>query len=194
MPPQEPSPPAPPDSLTNLLHEWREGSGTAFASVIDQVYARLHGMAAARLNQAGRAVTLSPTELLHDVLIDVMPAPMDWQSRAHFFATMSLAIRSMLVDHARARAAKKRAGNQVRVTLTDVDGALIAPLEMLMLDQALNQLEQEDARSGQVLHLTYFAGLEPEEIANVLNVSLATVSRDLRFARAWVHEAFADGR
>ncbi len=191
---QVPSPPPPPDSLTNLLHEWRQGSGTAFTSLIDQVYVRLHSMAAQRVNQAGRSATLSPTELLHEVLIDVMPSPMDWQSRAHFFATMSLAIRSMLVDHARARAARKRGGDQLQVTLTDVDGALVAPLEMLMLDQALNQLEQEDPRSGQVLHLTYFAGLEPEEIANVLNVSLATVSRDLRFARAWVHEAFADGR
>ena len=190
LPPQTP----PPDhALTNLLHAWREGSGTAFASLIDQVYARLHSMSALRVAQAGKS-TLSPTELLHEVLADVMKTPMDWQNRAHFFATMSLAMRAMLVDHARARSRNKRGGDLLQVTFTDMDGASSASYEMLLLDQVLTKLEAEDPRSGQVLHLTYFAGLSLEEIANVLSISIPTVTRDLRFAKARVQAAFDDER
>ena len=188
---------APPTAhaLTDLLYQWREGSGSAFASLIDQVYARLHSMAAIRVNQAGRSVTLSPTELLHEVLIDAMPAPMDWQNRAHFYATMSPVIRSTLVDHALARAANKRGGDPIRVTLTGADvGEESMAFDLLVIDQALSRLEAEDARCGQVMHLTYFGGLSQEEIANVLHISVASVTRGLRFARAALAKALIDER
>lgn len=182
-------------NLTNLLHQWREGSGSAFSALIDQVYVRLHGMASSRVNQAGRAATISPTELLHEVLLDVMPAPMDWQNRAHFFATMSLVIRSTLVDHARMRSSNKRGGDQVRVTLTNVDiGEESMAFDLLAIEEALSQLEAEDPRCGQVMHLTYFGGLSQEEIANVLNISVASVTRDLRYARASLAKALIDIR
>lgn len=181
------------DSLTNLLHAWREGSGTAFGTVIDQVYDQLRAMAASRVNRSGGSLTLSPTELLHEVLLKVMPAPMDWNNRAHFFATMSLAIRSVLVDHARARVADKRGGERIRVTLTgDVGGGEEAmAADLLALEQALTQLEKHDPRCGQVLHLTYFGGLSREEVASILNISIPTVTRDLRFSRAWVAKNMA---
>lgn len=179
-------------SLTALLQAWRQGSGTAFGSLIDQVYGQLRAMAASRVSRSGGALTLSPTELLHDVLLKVMPAPMEWKDRAHFFATMSLAIRSMLVDHARARAAEKRGGNLLRVTFTGADvGSESSALDLLALEQALTQLEALDPRCGQVMHLTYFGGLSQEEIAALLNISIPTVVRDLRFARAWIDQAMA---
>ena len=182
------------DSLTTLLHAWRAGSGTAFADVMDQVYDQLRAIAANRVNRSGGSVTLSPTELLHEALLKVAPAPMEWHDRAHFFASMSLAIRSVLVDHARARVADKRGGHdRVHVTLTDGIGAgeESVAADLLALEQALTQLEAMDARCGQVLHLTYFGGLEREEVAAILNISVPTVARDLRFSRAWVAKAMA---
>ena len=181
------------DSLTTLLHAWRAGSGTAFANVIDQVYDQLRTMAASRLGRSRGPITLSPTELLHEMLVKVMPSPMDWSNRAHFFATMSLAIRSVLVDHARARVMEKRGGDRIRVTLTGElePGEESLAADLLALEQALTRLEALDPRVGQVLHLTYFGGLTREEVAAILNVSLPTVARDLRFARAWVTKAMA---
>jgi RNA polymerase sigma factor (TIGR02999 family) len=173
--------------LTTILHAWRDGSGKAFEKVIDQVYGELKVIAVKRLNQFGSAATLSPTELLHEALIDIMPTNMDFRSRAHFFATMSLAIRSVLVDHARARAANKRGGDFVRVTLTNADvGEESMAIDLLAMEQALTQLEVLDARCGQVMHLTYFGGLAQDEIAELLTISVPTVKRDLRFARAWM--------
>jgi RNA polymerase sigma factor (TIGR02999 family) len=190
---QPPSPPASPSplpsaDLTTLLRAWREGSGTAFGNLIDQVYGELKAIAAKRLGVSGGAATLSPTELLHEALIGIMPSQMDFENRAHFFATMSLAIRSILVDHARARAADKRGGGElVRVTLSDLEiGEESQAIDLLTIEQALTQLEALDPRCGQIMHLTYFAGLEQDEIALLLNTSVSTVTRDLKFARGWI--------
>ena len=186
-------PELPAADLTTMLRAWREGSGTAFGDVIDQVYGELKRIAARRLNQSGGSATLSPTEVLHEALIGIMPTNMDFKNRAHFFATMSLAIRSILVDHARARAANKRGGNQIRVTLTHAEvGEESQDIDLLAIEQALSQLEALDPRCGQIMHLTYFAGLEQDEIAALLNTSVSTVTRDLKFARGWVTRALAD--
>lgn len=179
--------------LTTMLKQWRDGSGTAFADLIDRVYDELKVMANRRLSQSGNSATVSPTELLHEALIGVMPSTMDFKDRAHFFATMSLAIRSILVDHARARAANKRGGDLVRVTLTGIDVAETADLEKLIaIDEALKALEAVDPRCAQVIHLTYFGGLSQSEIAKHMNISIPTVMRDVRFARNWLAKALAD--
>jgi RNA polymerase sigma factor (TIGR02999 family) len=175
--------------LTTLLHAWRAGSDPAFSALIDRVYGELTRIAATRLNQFGGHATLTPTDLLHEALIGIMPTDMDFKNRAHFFATMSLAIRSILVDHARARSANKRGGDMIRVTLTNAD----VGEESMALDLLANRLEVEDARCAQVMHLTYFGGLEQEAIATLLDVSIPTVKRDLRFARAWLTEAMSGG-
>jgi RNA polymerase sigma factor (TIGR02999 family) len=190
-----PSSPKEEDSpdLTTLLHAWREGSGTAFGSVIDQMYVELRRIAAFRLSQNGGAETLTPTDLLHEAILGVMPKTMDFKNRAHFIATMSLAIRSILVDHARARAALKRGGDQVRVTLTGIEpGEESQAINLLSIEQALTELEAHDPRCGQIMHLTYFAGLEQDDIAMLLNTSVSTVTRDLKFARGWLARALRD--
>ena len=142
---------------------------------------------------AGGMVTLSPTELLHEALIGILPTAMDFKNRTHFFATMSLSIRSILIDHARARSANKRGGDLVRITLSNADqGEESQVMDLLAIDQALSQLETLDPRCGQIMHLTYFAGLEQDEIAALLDVSVSTVTRDLKFARGWVTRALAN--
>lgn len=180
----------PSDSLTALLHSWRQGSGTAFESLIDRVYDQLRAIAARRLRQSGGSATLSPTELVHEVILGLMDAPREFQNRVHFFATLSLAVRSLLVDHARARAANKRGGGLVRVTLSlAVLGDEGRIVDLLAIEEALVQLERLDARCGQVMHLTCFSGLSREEIAGLLGLSVPTVDRELRFARAWIRKA-----
>ena len=180
--------PAEKSSLTTLLEAWRQGDGAAFSQLFDQVYGQLKSIAAQRLRQVGSDSTLSPTELLHEAVLRISDIPPDWKNRAHFFASMSLIIRATLVDHARASAAHKRGGNHLHITLTDASvGEESQIADLLSLDQALNTLEKIDERGSQILHLTYFAGLTREDIAGVLNISIATVDRELRFARAWLH-------
>lgn len=179
--------------LTRLLHEWRNGDGRAFSALIEQAYPALKRIAARRIGSHGGTATLSPTDLVHETALGVMQSSMDFSNRVHFFATMSLAMRSILVDHARARAADKRGGGlQVSLSRADAgdDGGLA--VDLLILEQALQQLEALDPRCGQVMHLTYFGGLQQDEIAVVLGVSVPTVKRDLRFARSWLLKALGD--
>ncbi|HSX58924.1 MAG TPA: ECF-type sigma factor [Tahibacter sp.] len=188
-------PASPPPALTDLLHAWKGGEGAAFHRVVDLAYEQLKQIAVQRLRHRSQAVTLTPTELLHDALLRIADAPRDWKNRAHFFASMSLFIRSTLVDHARARAAAKRSDGAGDVTLSFVDaGEPSMAAELLAFDQALRRLEALDPRGAEVLHLTYFAGLDREQIAAVLGVSLSSVDRDLRFTRAWLREELELGR
>jgi RNA polymerase sigma factor (TIGR02999 family) len=184
----------PGDSLTTLLHQWKQGSGTAFASLIDEVYDQLRAIAAKRVLQSAGMATLSPTELVHEALLNVMPSPMEFQNRVHFLATMSLAIRSILVDHARARAASKRGGGLVQVTLTNIEVAdATSTFDLMAIDEALGKLEALDPRCGEIMHLSYFGGMSHEEIAVFLDISVSTVKRDLRFAHGWFAKHFAHG-
>jgi len=176
-------------ALTDLLRSWRDGEGAAYHEIIQLAYAQLKQIAAQRLGQRGRELTLTPTELLHDALLRVAEAPRDWSNRAHFYASMSLFIRSTLVDYARARQALKRGEPAQHVSLSLLeDGEPAMAADLIALDQALVKLAALDPRGSQVLHLTYFAGLDREQIAGVLGVSLSSVDRDLRFTRAWLRE------
>ncbi|MBO9663924.1 ECF-type sigma factor [Dokdonella sp.] len=181
--------------LTRLLHEWRNGDGRVFSVLIEQAYPALKRIALQRVDQQNGAATLSPTELVHETALGMMQSPADFANRAHFFATMSLAMRSILVDRARARAADKRGGDCVQISLSGVEAGDDASMavDLLALEQALTELEALDPRCGQVMHLTYFGGLQQEEIAVVLGVSVPTVKRDLRFARSWLLQAIGDG-
>jgi RNA polymerase sigma factor (TIGR02999 family) len=175
-------------TLASLLAQWQKGDGAAFASLFAQVYVELKSVAVMRIAQVSGNATLTPTELLHEAVLRVMDAGAIWQNRAHFFASMSIYMRSVLVDHARARQSDKRAAVFAQITLIDADGGEESGIgDLLALDHALNQLEQLDARSSAVLHLTYFAGLKRTEISDVLKVSPQVVDRELRFAKSWLN-------
>jgi RNA polymerase sigma factor (sigma-70 family) len=117
------------------------------------------------------------------------PGTKNWRSRAHFFANVSLHMRSVLVDRARARNAEKRGSGAIHVTLSSVEYTEESMVtELIALDELLNALKKMDARAAEILHLTYFAGLSREEIAEVLELSITTVDRELRFARAWLSD------
>lgn len=175
-------------TVTVLLRAWQAGDQAALGSLMRQIIADLQRMAASRLRGA-ETPSLASHDLMQEALLKVMASPPEWQNRAHFFATLSLTMRSVLVDHARARQADKRGGQwqQVTYTLSAVGEESIVA-DLLTLDQLLTQLAAVDARAAEVLQMTYFAGMERADIATVLALSVPTVDRELRFARAWLAE------
>lgn len=174
------------ESLTLLLHAWKQGDPSAFERLVRAVHGDFLRMASSRLS-GHDAQTLTRGDLVNEAWLRLMQSPKDWANRAHFFATASLTIRSVLTDHARQRLAGKRGGPRVRLSLTEAEmGEESMAADLLTLDALLKQLAALDARSAQVIELTYFTGLQRDEIAQVLDVSLATVDRELRFARAWL--------
>ncbi len=175
-------------TITSLLAQWQQGDGAALAALFEQAYVELKNVAAMRIAQVSGNATLSPTELLHEAVLRVMDAQAVWQNRAHFFASMSIYMRAVLVDRARARQSDKRMAVFARVTLIDAEGGEASGIsDLLALDQALTQLENLDARSSAVLHLTYFGGLKRTEISEILQVSPQVVDRELRFAKSWLN-------
>jgi RNA polymerase sigma factor (TIGR02999 family) len=174
-------------SLTVLLEAWRKGEGAVFGVLFDQAYAELRRIARQRIGSMGSDLTLSPTELVHEAVLRVMKNDQQWQDGNHFFASLSLYMRAVLVDRARARASLKRGGGATHLALSQVElGGDSGSLDLLALNSALGRLESLDPRAGAVLHLTCFAGLKRQQIAEVLGVSVQIVDRELRFAKSWL--------
>jgi len=172
--------------LTVLLRAWQGGDRDAFGRLIQHVHGELRRMAQSRLRGA-ETPSLAADDLVSEALLKLLDAPTDWQSRAHFFATVSRTMRSVVVDHARARQTDKRGGDwqNISYSLSDIgEESMIA--DLLTLDRLLDRLSASDPRASEILQLTYFAGLQREEIATVLDLSLRTVDRELRFSRAWL--------
>jgi RNA polymerase sigma factor (TIGR02999 family) len=176
--------------ITELLHAWRGGDRAALAAAMPGLYESLRRIAAARL-EGESAVTLSPTGLVHEAMLRLLGSHVDFASRSHFLGVAALHMRGVLVDQARARLAARRGGGAVRITL---DAAVEpeaddAALDLLALDQALRSLNAEDRRAAAVMEMSCFAGMQREEIATAIGISVPTVDRDLRFARAWLNRA-----
>jgi RNA polymerase sigma factor (TIGR02999 family) len=177
--------------LTQLLRAWSGGDASAGDAVLALVYDRIRQIAARRVRSDGGA--LQPTELVHELVINLLDSQVQWEDRVHFFKTAAVAMRNILYDLGRKQAAAKHGGGQVRVTLraADVDvGDDGSDAEAL--HEALLDLRQQDPRKADVIELTYLVGLGLEEVAGVLDVSLATVNRDLRFARAWMKQRLSE--
>jgi RNA polymerase sigma factor (TIGR02999 family) len=174
-------------SLTTLLEDWQQGDGAVYGAVFEQAYGELRRIARQRIRSMGSGVTLSPTELVHEAALRVIDTELHWKDRNHFFASLSLYMRAVLVDRARARASLKRGGGATHLALSQVElGGDSGSLDLLALDSALQRLEELDPRCGSVLHLTCFAGLKRQQIAEVLDVSVQIVDRELRFAKSWL--------
>ena len=177
---------SPQSPITELLHAWRGGDAAVLPELTELVYAQLRQMAGQRL-RAAPSPTMNPTALVHEAFLRLYDSDIDWRDRAHFFALAALHMRNVLVDHARGQQADKRGGGALHITLGGVQEAQpIVDANLLALDEALQRLESADARTGRIIELTYFGGLNRDEIAHVLEVSVPTVDRGLRFGRAWL--------
>jgi RNA polymerase sigma factor (TIGR02999 family) len=180
--------PEAPSEITRLLRRWAEGDADAFDRLVPIVYDRLRQLARQRLRGSPGA-TLDTTGLVHEVYLKLADAPqVTLRDRGHFLALASRVMRNLLADHARARRAAKRGGGEAALGLIEEaawmpDDDLDAVTE---LDEALRRLEVLDARQSRILEQRYFGGLSLEETAEALGVSLATVKRELRSARAWL--------
>lgn len=176
--------------LTLLLRAWSNGSGPAGDAVMALVYERIRALAANRLRSEGGRSAIQPTELVSELVINLLQADVDWQDRVHFFKTVQVAMRNILHDLARRQMALKHGGGQFRVTLgaAEQQAAGEDAAEAEALHEALRLLREEDARKADVLELSFLVGLGHEEIARVLDISLPTVNRDLRFAKAWLKQ------
>ncbi|MEO8673115.1 MAG: ECF-type sigma factor [Tahibacter sp.] len=176
--------------VTEWLQAWRAGDAGVLPQLTEAVYAELRRMAWRRLRAEQGSATLNPTALVNEAFVRLCENNTDWNNRAHFFALAALHMRNVLVDHARQRHADKRGGNALHVTLGSADETPVeASVDLVELDQALKHLENEDPRTGKVIELTYFGGMNRDEVAVVLEISVPTVDRCLRYGRARLKQA-----
>jgi RNA polymerase sigma-70 factor (ECF subfamily) len=178
-----------PEQITIWLARWREGDQDARDQVFGVVHSRLREIAGCLLQRQRSDHTLEPNALVNELCIRLFGTQnLNYNDRAHFFAAAAQTMRRILIDYARAGLAEKRGGEQQRVSLSGLDGVTPVALneDLLDLDAALSKFVTLDPRAAQVVELRFFAGLEEDEVAEVLGVSAITVKRDWKAARAWL--------
>jgi len=158
------------------------------------VYDELHKVAAAYLRKQRPDHTLQPTALVNEAYLKLIDlSSVSWQDRAHFFAVASQTMRHVLVDHARSKNRDKRGGGAQKVSLDEaISFAKNQEIDLLALDDAMRDLAAIDEQQSKIVELRFFGGLTVEETAVVLHISPATVKREWRIAKAWLHNRIAD--
>lgn len=177
--------------VTQILQAAAAGDRQAASDLLPLVYDELRALARARLAKVPPGNTLQATALVHEAYMKVVgEADPQWDGRGHFFAAAARAMRNILVDQARRKASVKHGGDAKRLDQTPEISVAedVAPGEMIALDSSLERLEVEDPRKAQVVMLRVFCGLTCEQTAQALNISVPTVERDWRFARAWLQK------
>ncbi len=177
-------------AVTQLLKEAGRGNQQAVDNLIPLVYDQLRHLAARCLMAESPGHTLRATALVHEAYLRLAGAETDWQDRVQFYAVAARMMRRILVDHARARSRQKRGSGAEKVSL---DEAIMVgaenSLDLVDLDEALQKLAELDPRKSQIVELLFFGGLTTEESAAALNISPATLHRELKLAKAWLHRA-----
>jgi RNA polymerase sigma-70 factor, ECF subfamily len=175
--------------VTQLLIDAGKGDEHALNLILPQIYDELHRLAAYYMSRERRDHTLQPTALLHEAYLRLIDQrQVDWKNRAQFLGLAAGMMRRILVNHARDRAAGKRGGGAAKITLSLAPAVFTVPeLTVLALDEALEKLVQVDPRKSRIVELKFFTGLNAPEIAEILEISVATVEREWKFARAWLY-------
>ncbi len=174
--------------ITLLLIDWSKGNEYALEQLMPLVYVELHQMAKRYMRGQPAGHTFQTTELIHEAYLKLAKQDeQNWENRAHFFGVAARAMRHILVDYARSKQSGKRGGSAQKITLEEnLIVSAQRPEEIVRLDDALKQLALLDERKSRVVEMKFFAGLNIEEIAEVLKVSPETVKRDWRFSRNWL--------
>ena len=189
---EQPTPQPERAAVTLLLRKLSGGDEEAFDSLIPLVYDQLRKLADRSLRSQRSDHTLRATALVHEAYLRLADAGGAWEDRVHFYAVASRVMRHILVDYARAGKREKRGGAAERVVFDEslvVSPASTAPL--VELDESLRRLESLDARKGRIVELLFFGGLTYDETAAALGISPATVHRELKMAKAWLHRDLA---
>jgi RNA polymerase sigma factor (TIGR02999 family) len=189
----DPSPPS--GGVTQWLIAWGRSDKQGLDRMLPVLYEELHRLAAHYLSREATGHTLQPTALVHEAYLRLVDQRrVDWRNRAQFLGLAAGMMRRILVNHARDRAARKRGGDPERVSLSLVESPSGRPdIELIALEDALQRLAELDERKSRVVELKFFGGLTIEEIAEVLQISGATVEREWAFSRAWLYQAI-EGR
>lgn len=177
-------------AMTELLARIERGDELATAALLPLLYGELRAMADGCCRGRARNQTLQPTALVHEAFLKLCAGERtSWESRAHFLAVAAMAMRQILANHAEAKRAQKRGGGACRVTLSDlatpVEGG--SQVDLLDLHDALNRLGELSPRQARIVEMRYLTGLEEVDVAHVLGVSLRTVQREWRMAKAFLN-------
>jgi RNA polymerase sigma factor (TIGR02999 family) len=174
--------------VTRLLADWRGGRDSALGELIPLVYDELHRIAQGYMRRENAGHTLQPTAVVNEAFLKLVDVKIEWRDRVHFKAVAAQTMRRLLVDHARAKQREKRGGAITIITLKE---ELHAPagsaVDVAELDLSMRKLAEIDERKSRIVELHYFGGLTYDELAAALEVSTATVDRELRLAKAWLH-------
>ena len=178
--------------VTQILSQIEDGDSSAAEQLLPLVYDELRKLAAARLAQENPGQTLQATALVHEAYLRLV-GNQQFDDRGHFFAAAAVAMRRILVNHARDKNRLKRGGGRVRLELLDQIGSLGEdPVLVLSLNELLTRLAEDDEAAAQVADLHLFAGLSIEETGKALGLSRAAAYRNWKFARAWLREALEE--
>jgi len=185
-----------PQSVSHVLQELRAGNRAAFDELVPLVYDELHLIAERRRQRWEGDETLDTTALVNEAYLKLVDqsAP-DWQSRAHFLAVASTAMRQILMDYAKRKHTAKRGGGRPHVALQEIEAALheaedpsgVRDEVLVALDDALRRLDQRDQRQTKIVECRFFGGMSIEDTAEALGVSPATVKRGWSMAQAWLY-------
>jgi len=174
--------------FTESLVAHSRGDRLATEQLFSQLYDRLRRLAGHYLQDEQQRISLEPTDIVHEAYLRLVEIDqVDWKDKSHFLAMAATQMRRVLVDQARRRHSQKRGGNLRLVSFPpELAGENAHPLDILVVDSALDRLTKRKERLGKVAELRLFAGMRTTEIAHVLEVSPRTVRDDWQFARAWL--------
>jgi len=181
-------------SISRLLKAWGDGEPGALEQLTPLVYHELHKVARAYLRRARSVQSVQPTGLINEAYLRLLEQgePVQCENRAHFFGIAARLMRLILVDRERTRRAAKRGGHGPPITLYDYMAVSAGPApDVLEVDEALNRLSAVDERKAKVIELRYFGGMDREEVAAALGLTVPTVKRDLRLGEAWLRRFLA---
>jgi RNA polymerase sigma-70 factor, ECF subfamily len=180
---------------TRLLRAWAGGDEEALEHLTPRVYEELRRIAGRFMRNERPGRTIQTTALVHEAYLKLVDIDnVAWQHRAHFFAISAQVMRRILLERARRSKAAKRGGDAARIDLDEApDVASVRAREVIALDDALNAMATIDPRKARVVEMRFFAGLSVEETAEVLKVSVDTVVRDWKLARAWLRAEMGGG-
>ncbi len=189
-----------PSPTVSILQNDQLDAAQRAERLLPLVYGQLRAAAQNALRQERAGHTLQATALVHEAFLKLVgPRELPWRNRSHFYAAAAEAMRQILVDHARAKAAQKRGGPEARRAAIDLAGlpdpsSVEESAGFLVLDAAIERLAAVDPQAATVVRLRYFAGLSVDETAAALEVSAPTVKRTWAFARGWLREAIENDR
>lgn len=174
--------------ITQLLVDWRSGDNAALNKLTPLVYTELRRLAESYLRNERPGHTLQPTALVHEAYLRLVDQSLPgWNCRSHFFGVAGQLMRQILVDSARRHRSTKRGGGRKVPLYESIAISTDRNADLIELDDGLRELERIDPRKARIVELRFFAGLSVEETAQAMDVSVATVHREVKMAETWLY-------